>query len=97
VQVNWICWPVILNVLNCGTAIICAVYAWRLWRMTRIRATLFLTWGFIVGAVLRGVLIVYDKFPMLQLFIVTWILLTFGMAGLYHAVAKIWDKPEGTR
>jgi len=31
------------------------------------------------------------------LFIVTWILLTFGMAGLYHAVAKIWDKPEGTR
>jgi uncharacterized membrane protein YoaK (UPF0700 family) len=94
---KWLCWPVILNVANCVTAIVCTVYAWKLWRVTRIKATLFLMWGFVVGAALRAVVTFHDKFPTIQAFIVTWILLTLGMAGLYHAVKKIWDKPEGTR
>jgi len=94
---KWLCLPVLLNIVNCATAVVCAYYGWKLWRLTRIKATLFLMWGFILGAVLRGVLCFHDKFPTIQSFIVTWLLLTLGMAGLYHAVKKIWAKPEGTR
>lgn len=90
-------WSTILNVANFIIAAVCAVYAWKLYKITQIGATLCLMWGFIFGAIFRAVLIGYKGFPAIEIFAIAWIFLALGMISLHRAVKKIWDKPEGTR